>query len=130
MDHVEVADRVRSSIFVDGPYTSLKMLQYLLSLTQLSYAEYVKNPKALRATTEERIESDTSGGFDFTWASRTGRCTSFAVKVADALRKDHKGVFDFQIYNLSGHRLARCLQTVILIDSSSSQGAFELKENE
>lgn len=60
-----------------------------------------------------------------TWASRTGRCTSLAVKAVHNLGGP---AYDWCIYDLEGHRVARCRRTGIVIDSSSTVegGAFIL----
>jgi hypothetical protein len=70
------------------------------------------------------------------WASRTGRCTSFAVKAISSLSSTvdtkKQPVCNFAIYDLAGHRIARCLKTGVVIDSSSTVtgGAFVLPEGQ
>lgn len=72
--------------------------------------------------------------FDTTWNLKTGRCTSFALGVVDWLERmappDVPGYWDFQFYDLNGHRVARCKRTGLLVDSSSRNGALVLKEDE
>jgi hypothetical protein len=61
---------------------------------------------------------------------KSGRCTSFAIKVVHLLNSTCQATFSFDFYNLHGHRLARCRKTESLIDSSSMHGAFQLKAGE
>ena len=63
-------------------------------------------------------------------SSRPGRCTSFAIQtVKDFVTPGyHRGTYNFHFYELGFHRVARCKNTGIMIDSSSSQGAFILRE--
>jgi hypothetical protein len=103
--------------------------RYLLGAGQISYEAFVQNPKLLKNVTRKDILSDDMNGDLFvTWVSETGRCTSFAIKVVDLIEKKYPGQFEFDLYDLNGHRIARCHKTGILIDSSSRHGAFELKE--
>ncbi|EQL02384.1 hypothetical protein OCS_01907 [Ophiocordyceps sinensis CO18] len=128
---LDTAHGAWSEAFLDGPFTSLKMVQYLLSKSGTTYEEYVAAPKLLDRVSEQAIREDESRtALRRTWASKTGRCTSFAIKVSTRLDQHYPGVFDFQIYDLKGHRVARCHKTGILIDSSSRQGAIRLREGE
>lgn len=69
-------------------------------------------------------------GLRETWVSRTGRCTSFCVKVAHELSAQYPGTYDFKIHDLGGHRLAHCTVTGVVIDSSSDFEAIQLVEGE
>ena len=132
-DPISTANDAWCQVFDGGPYTSLKMLEYLKNKNEpaLSYDQFVEDREVLRQVSREKIETDEmEGGLRILWASETGRCTSFAVKVIDILEQQHPGTFDFAIYDLKGHRIARCRNTGALIDSSSIHGAFELKEGE
>ncbi|KND89173.1 hypothetical protein TOPH_06167 [Tolypocladium ophioglossoides CBS 100239] len=128
-----MAQKAWVDTFNDGPYTSFKMLDYmLLKAGKVSYEELVKTPKVAKKVKKEDIEKDNMDKnplFD-TWGSKTGRCTSFTVKITAELAKAHPKMFDFKIYDLKGHRVARCIKTGVLIDSSSWVGAFILEEGE
>ena len=66
-----------------------------------------------------------------TWGKSTGRCTSFAIRVAYNLENEFpEDVFQFQYYNLGTHRVARCSNTEIVIDSESKKGFEILRNNE
>ncbi|KAM4066584.1 hypothetical protein HRG_000668 [Hirsutella rhossiliensis] len=109
------------------------MMDYMLYKAKgASYEDLVKNPKVAKNISKQDIEKDDMNKAPFfdTWGSKTGRCTSFAVKITAELVKANPGVFDFKVYDLKGHRVARCIKTGVLIDSSSWVGAFILKEGE
>jgi hypothetical protein len=93
---------------------------------QISYGAFVQNPKLLKNVTRKGIFSDDMNGNLFaTWGSNTGRCTPFAIKAVNLIEKKYPGQFKFDLYDLNGHRIARCHKMGILIDSSSRHGAFE-----
>lgn len=128
--------------FDEGPYTGFVMLDYLVKkgglnwnkvlkegfaknsvtkkpqLNALPYSEWMKTPGAIMA----------DPGMNKTWNGPTGRCTSFTVKIISELEKKYPKAYDFKIYDLGRHRIARCQKTGVLIDSSSAQGAFSLPE--
>ncbi|KAK4209175.1 hypothetical protein QBC37DRAFT_404553 [Rhypophila decipiens] len=56
----------------------------------------------------------------------TGRCTPFTIQTINRLNREHPGSYNFHIYRLGNHHLARCSRTGIVIDSSSKSGAFIL----
>ncbi|KAK7403705.1 hypothetical protein QQX98_010508 [Neonectria punicea] len=61
------------------------------------------------------------------WASATGRCTSFCLKVSHGLEHlggVHQDTFRCGVFDINHHRLSRCVNTGIVIDSSSQDGAF------
>ncbi|KAK3899707.1 hypothetical protein C8A05DRAFT_17892 [Staphylotrichum tortipilum] len=135
---LERAKNVWQSIFAGGPYTSLRMLQYILETGKMTPEEFLKIPD-LRAKstgfTAKIIENQDIDTMAIAWQSDTGRCTSFAVKAVYTLSQEKDGdnlIYDFCIYDLGGHRIARCRNTGIVIDSSSrlKGGAFELKEGD
>lgn len=119
--------------FNGGPYTSFIMVDYLLNKAQATYDEFVVgHAKVLKKIKAGDIMSDNMDEppLAATWRSNAGRCTSFAVKITSDLTARNPGVFDFKIHDLWRHRVARCLATTILIDSSSKLGAFPLPEGE
>lgn len=128
----DAAHVVWCQVFEGGPYTSLKMLQYLLRKARVSAQEFVNDPKLLTTVRSQDIAHDDlyNSSLYESWASKTGRCTSFAIKVCALLQQQYPDVFKFQIYDLKGHRVARCVNTGILIDSSSMAGALRLDEGE
>lgn len=130
-DCIGVANQAFGDVFAGGPYSSLKMVEYLIRKCRVSYSDYVMNPKILeRVSAQAIVEDDMYGVLYCTWASKTGRCTFFALKVATLLEQQYPNAFDFKFYDLKGYRVARCRKTGILIDSSSLYVAFELKEGE
>jgi hypothetical protein len=46
--------------------------------------------------------------------------------VVHRLEEHYPNIYDFKYYNLSGHRVARCARSGVLIDSSSTRGAIVL----
>ncbi|KAH6850496.1 hypothetical protein B0I37DRAFT_115551 [Chaetomium sp. MPI-CAGE-AT-0009] len=123
-------------IFAEGPYTALKMVEYILQESEKDVAAFMADPVGtVNGVTQTKI----AGKHDIArmrpvWASKTGRCTSFAVKAVSILsqKQDAKKqpVYNFATYDLAGHRVARCLKTEVVIDSSSTipGGAFVLPE--
>jgi hypothetical protein len=108
--------------FNTTPYTTFWMIEYLLTKGHISYEDYVKDPKILQKC---ELKTEIEGTNDFSdLISRPGRCTSFAIQVADILEElpGHKGHYDFRFYNLGHHRVARCMNTGLLIDSASQRG--------
>lgn len=110
------------------------MFDFLLDRADKSYKDLLENPKILENFMDDK---QIDHGNDFReLLKRPGRCTSFAVQVVTKLeivqRVRKQDMFDFEFFDLTKHnlkhRLARCKKTGILIDSSSSVGAFVLKE--
>lgn len=134
----EQADAAWKQVFVEGSYTGFVMIDYLRShANNIEWSDVLKSgyskKKGLIALSQvanqrEAIMKDAK--LNTTWAGTTGRCTSFAVKVISLLEKQSPGTFKFNIYDLGRHRVARCENTGILIDSSSKNGAFPLPEGE
>jgi hypothetical protein len=124
------SQREWQAIFAGGPYTMLKMLEYIMAEGGKTAAEFLEKPKtALVRVTPDIISGRAMDQMGVTWASRTGRCTSLAVKAVHNLGRP---AYDWCIYDLEGHRVARCRRTGIVIDSSSTveDGAFILPEGE
>jgi hypothetical protein len=119
--------------FSQAPYTSIWMIEYLLGKTDLSYEEILEDPGILHKTLEdEPLRFEYEDEFKYI-SSRPGRCTSFAIQVVRDLEetadeRGHRDRFEFEFFELGFHRVARCKKTGIMIDSSSSHGAFILKE--
>ncbi len=129
------AQRAWQSVFAGGPYTGLKMLEYLIVNGGKTHKGFLQNPKTELSTVMPVIQKHTIAQLEPTWKGQTGRCTSLAVKVVDSLAavKAKDGlVYDWCIYDLTRHRIARCLKTGIVIDSSSTivGGAFLLPEGQ
>ncbi|KAI1012072.1 hypothetical protein LB503_004624 [Fusarium chuoi] len=56
--------------------------------------------------------------------STTGTCTVLAIRVASALDRETPGLYDFRMYDVGNHKICRCLNTYIIIDSNSRHGAI------
>lgn len=141
---VALADAEWRKAFDAGPYTGFAMLDYLVKKAGLSWNDilakgFVKNSanKQLQLDalpyndwrkSPSTITSDPT--MKTTWQGRTGRCTSFTVKIVTELEAKYPQTYAFKIYDLGRHRIARCEKTGVLIDSSSLQGAFRLPEDE
>lgn len=134
----DLADATWKQVFQEGPYTAVVMIDYLRA--QAGHADWsvvlkagYTNKKGLTglapaALKKEAIKKDKN--LNVIWGGKTGRCTSFAVKVLDQLEKKSPGTFDFKIYDIGRHRVARCAKTEVLIDSSAKDGAFALPEGQ
>lgn len=117
---VAEADKAWKSTFINGPYTGFVKLDYLRAKAGVKWTTLLKDgpKKSLKPVTQAVVVADKTPAMTNTWAGRTGRCTSFAVNVTYTLERKFPGVYDFQIYDLGRHRVARCQKTGILIDSS------------
>jgi hypothetical protein len=133
---LEHAGGAWGQVFNATPFTSLWMLDYLRKKAGVSYEELLDSERSggdnilSRRITKRDIEEDYSLSYH-RLLRRPGRCTTFAIQVVKMIEKRHgKGEqFDFKLYDLAGeHRLARCMETTILIDSLSKKGAFFLPE--
>lgn len=125
-------------VFAGGPYTGLKMLQYLIAATgpdqRKNREDFLNKPKNLVSVMPVVATHDINR-LAPTWQGKTGRCTSLAVKVVNGVadkKANGKLVYDWCIYDLGRHRIARCRNTGIVIDSSSTiaGGAFVLQEGQ
>ncbi|KAK3313592.1 hypothetical protein B0H66DRAFT_356907 [Apodospora peruviana] len=113
--------------FNEGPHTSFTMIELMRSLSRISYTDLLQKRKLKLLHGVTNLDRSP---YDMAWAYRTGRCTSFAIKVARRLENDHPEQFCFRYYDLGAHRIARCDITGIVIDSESVTGARYLTENE
>lgn len=124
------AQQVWRDVFQYMAYTNFSQIQYLVRKAGVSWDNVLRGPKLLsRRITREEIEADKSYPFTQTWA-KAGRCTSFAVLVVRRLGEMYGSAYDFEYFDLGGHRVARCTMTGILIDSSSQMGAIPLIDGE
>lgn len=131
----EQANVVWKQVFEEGPYTALVMIDYLRYKANIAGWNEVlklgvkqKTLVALSQMADKREAMMKDPDLNRIWAGQTGRCTSFAVKVISLLERQSPGIFNFNIYDIGHHRVARCHKTGILIDSSSKVGAFPLPE--
>ncbi|KAI1134658.1 hypothetical protein F5Y05DRAFT_204050 [Hypoxylon sp. FL0543] len=129
---VDVASKVWKEVFMDGPYSSFAMVDAIAAHLGLSYEDILRNPANLKAFDPNSVtkENLSKPPFSLTWSSLTGRCTSFALKAATLLDTRYPNIFRFQYFDVGRHRVARCANTGILIDSSSKVGAVALGESE
>ncbi len=122
-------------VFGGGPYTGLKMLEYLIRKGGKTPKGFLQKPKTELSTVMANPADHSITDMEPTWKGKTGRCTSLAVKVVDSLaanKTQGKLVYEWCIYDLGRHRIARCLKTGVVIDSSSTivGGAFLLPEGQ
>lgn len=128
----EISQLCWAECFYQKPYTTFWMIDYLLQWIGISYEAYIQDPSILK-NWEADLDIANSETSDFEeLVTFPGRCTTFALQTVEKIKAMgwDETEFDFQFYDLSGHRLARCKNTGILIDSSSSIGAFVLEEGE
>ncbi|KXX75410.1 hypothetical protein MMYC01_209496 [Madurella mycetomatis] len=126
IDTLAVSKEQWNRAFIEGPHTSFGMVKALMDALKLTYPQLLEKPEALLAAfrdSEPLIRNIEDQPWVNTWAKKTGRCTSFAVKVARALEKAHPSAFEFVYFDLGRHRVARCVKTNILINSDSDSGA-------
>ena len=120
-----------TEMFKYTPYTTFWMVDYLLYKLKTTYLQLWTDPKILKKTfSEDSISKDSislSISEDLAILPfKPGRCTSFAIHTSLLLQTWPR--YKFEIYDLKGHRLARCANSHTLIDSSSNSGPFELYE--
>ena len=128
---LESARTAWNEVFTEGPYTSFVMFQYIMTRLEKTHQDCARTEKVLQTIKHENLEpEDIDGPMAYTWNLKTGRCTSFALKVVSLLESRHQNIFDFRFHDLKGHRAARCLKTGVVIDSSSMTGAFVLPEGQ
>ena len=110
------------------PYTTFWMVDYLLYKSVVSYADLLDDPNILRKGKVTNSDIQNSITEDLSFLSiLPGRCTSFAIQVSSHLEElPHN--FDFEYYDLNGHRVARCKLTGILIDSGGPNGPINLPD--
>jgi len=127
-DPVEAATEAWREVFDQGPHTSLRIIEKLRTHLGLEYTDILRRPDSLRMF-DPRLVDTMSDEWNHIWSSRSGRCTSFAVKVVHLLEQRHGARFQFRFFDIGGHRVARCERTGVVIDSVSSQGAVVLPDN-
>lgn len=111
------------------PYTTFWMVDYLLYKSDVSYADLLDDPKTLRKGKVTNSDIQNSITEDLSLLSiQPGRCTSFAVQVS--LHLEELPHFDFEYYDINGHRVARCKLTGILIDSAWPNGPVNLPDGQ
>lgn len=101
-----------------------------LNITDLTL--FVQNPKqqlkplrsSKHATLVAHIAQDPST------AKVSGRCTVLAVQVAEQLNRAHPQTFEFKIYDLGRHRIARYGRTSLLVDPGSATGLYSVPSGE
>ncbi|KAI2620571.1 hypothetical protein GGR54DRAFT_639604 [Hypoxylon sp. NC1633] len=130
----EVAKYWWEDVFHYGAYTNYHQVDYLVKKAAKTASDpwqtVLRDPNIVsRNITTEDLKNDESATFKKTWAS-PGRCTSFTIRVIRHLEEHDSPSFDFKIYDLNGHRVARCERTGILIDSSSARGSITLPNGE
>lgn len=54
----------------------------------------------------------------------TGTCTALAMNASRELMEKYPGVYDFLLYDVGNHKLARCINTGVVVDSASRHGAY------
>lgn len=122
------AQRWWEDAFVSTPYSSFLQMDYLVTKSGLTWEAALKSPKSLkRASLADIIKEDKSPAFIRTWWT-SGRCTSFAIRAVRQLQEHDAPSFDFKLYDLGHHRVARCAKTGILIDSSSAVGVIVVQD--
>jgi len=92
----------------------------------------LQNPAILQSFNRNSVNAWTiQTTYSNTWDSESGhgRCTSFACKVATQLEETYPGMYDFQYFDIGGHRVARCKKTAVLIDSNADRGANVLPDH-
>ena len=130
-DPLALAERVYRTVWDGGPYTSFDMIKYLVSKSLVKQTgqqlpsptkieAFVEKPAMIRTLKapdfgEDNMESDLRPLFDY----RTGLCTSFAIKTARQLERAAQDTYAFEFYDFGNHRVARCQNTNIVIDSSA-----------
>ena len=115
-----------TEMFKYTPYTTFWMIDYLLYKSKTSYLQLWTDPKILKKTFSEDSVSRSMSEDLAILPFKPGRCTSFAIHTSLLLETWPR--YKFEIYDLKGHRLARCPSSHTLIDSSSNFGPFELYE--
>lgn len=119
--------KVWEKYFKAEAFSSLPIMQYVLSTTDTELTDYLYKPKDLK----KKIDMESlllRPDLDVLYKN-PGRCATFAVKVCKELESKHAGLYQFAFFNLGSHRIARCTKTKVVIDSSSDDGAFALRND-
>ncbi|KAJ4318217.1 hypothetical protein N0V84_006973 [Fusarium piperis] len=107
------------------------MVKFLPNWQGQTFEEYVKGPKStLSGVKKDRLLSDPliAQKLPELWLSRTGRCTSFWLKIVPVLDEQLPNSFDLKTFDVSQHRLSRCEETSLLADSGSRRGPLKLPD--
>lgn len=125
---VEVAQWFVEGYIQTEAYSSVQMVDYVAQLNKIDIQDVFKTPGILKQRFDLNTFNYQNMGKHLSNFScqYSGRCTSFAFKIAKALEKYYYPVFEFEFYDVGRHRLARCKNTGLVIDSSSEEGAFIL----
>ncbi|KAI1050778.1 hypothetical protein LB507_009279 [Fusarium sp. FIESC RH6] len=138
-DLLAAANKEFAAATNSGPYSSYEQIQLLLDVARKSVDDLVRDPKGTFASLDldDIIEACESGhpAIEQTWNGDMGRCTDFALRIAHRLTRQFPNDFEFEYFhvsrpNVSGHRLARCAKTGIVVDILSEIGVFTLWEDE
>jgi hypothetical protein len=134
VDPLAVSDEQWQGVYIHDPHTSFYMIKALMDFFDIDHDTLLDDDKdsvvdrafpgpnpELSSTT--MVNTIMDNPWVNTWREKPGRCTSFAVKIAHALEEQYPSTFQFQYFDLGGHRVARCERTTILIDSVSAEGA-------
>ncbi|KAK4215440.1 hypothetical protein QBC37DRAFT_398710 [Rhypophila decipiens] len=115
-----------------GPFTSFKMVEVILGVLKLEARDILRDPTQLSVFQGRRVnEEKLWTTYLDTWAKSTGRCTSFAIRVAEELRTQYPDDgFHFEFFNLGRHRVARCRRYGFVIDSESPKGIDILRDHQ
>ena len=141
-DPVSMATAMWKDVFHSGPYTSFNMVEAIATLLSMSDEDILRDPAQLKlfdphVVTEYAMEEEPLRS---TWLVGAGRCTSFAIKIASTLEGTTLGggdssarpgalPFNFRYFQIGNHRVARCQNHCVLIDSSSDVGAVKLLQD-
>ncbi len=106
------------------------MMRTLAACMNLTALDILGNPRRLKQfhMDHTQVQIDQIPEYD-PRGQATGRCTGFAVRVSTLLQEQESAPFDFKYYDVGRHRVARCENTTVLIDSSSGVGAIQLPDN-
>ncbi|KAF5025339.1 hypothetical protein F66182_2578 [Fusarium sp. NRRL 66182] len=99
----------------DTAYTSIYQMDFMIRESGVSYTQIVRDPvKALAGIDRAKLQG---------WIIKTEGGQTLALIAAKRLEASPNSTFDFQYYDLNNHRLARCKNEHVLLDSSSKEGA-------
>jgi hypothetical protein len=131
----DLESHVYKIVWDNGPYTSFRMLDYLIHKSRIAIPEsqlqrpatikdFLSKPEILQGVSVDKMNKDSmnlGGDLYPLFAEETGLCTSFAIKVAHQLKSEAPGAYDFVFHDMGDHRIARCRRTQLVIDSSAGK---------
>jgi hypothetical protein len=132
----EMAELAWFFAFNHAPYTNLNMIDELRKKANITYAHMWHDPRTLgKKLTKADMCSLAKSMTQRRGEDNFGRCTSFAEEISYSLRRANlthlaDRIFDFEFYDMNKHRLARCKNTGLVIDSSSMTGPIFLSKDE